>query len=122
MASDASLAALHAAQELRSSSLQALCGHSRPEKLPQKRIHDAGRGKKRTLHTFEGHCTSKNGASPELTLIKVPVLEPSEQDSRFFTVQLQLLAPAKACPQLNTPSQSFLETGHDVKVPVSSER
>lgn len=35
------------------------------------------RRKRRTLHTFEGHCTSKNGASPELTLMKAPVLEAS---------------------------------------------
>lgn len=32
---------------------------------------------RRTLHTFEGHRTSKNGASPELTLIAPPVLETS---------------------------------------------
>lgn len=42
-----------------------------------KSIHNAAKGKRRTLHTFEGHCTSKNGASPELKLIKAPVLETS---------------------------------------------
>lgn len=54
------------------------------------------RRERRTLHTFEGHCTSKNGASPELTLIKAPVLETSvwatagkTGDSQFFTVELQ---------------------------------
>lgn len=43
---------------------------------------------------FEGHCTSKNGASPELTLIKAPLLETSVRatvgktgDSRLSAVQ-----------------------------------
>lgn len=52
------------------------------------------RRERRTLHTFEGHCTSKNGASPELTLIKAPVLETSvwaaagkTGDSPFFAAQ-----------------------------------
>lgn len=53
---------------------------------------------RRTLHTFEGHCTSKNGDSPELKLIKAPLLETSmwatagnTSDSPFFTVQCKIV-------------------------------
>lgn len=57
-------------------------------------IRNASRGKGGHCTLFEGHCTSKNGASPELKLIKAPVLETSvwatagkTSDSPFFTAQ-----------------------------------
>lgn len=38
-------------------------------------VDDARERKKEATAHFEGHCTSKNGVSPELKLINAPVLE-----------------------------------------------
>lgn len=55
----ASPAALHSAHELQKPPRTPPA--SRLEELPQKRIHNAVGGERRTLHTFEGRRTAKNG-------------------------------------------------------------